>query len=136
MIYQSLCTSFKAELFRAVHDADNDTFKLALYDNTADLTSATTAYTATGEIADNGIYTTGGVVLTPTIVTVGVNVVLDFADVTLSNAGITAYGGLVYNTSKSNKAVCVLDFGGPRGSNPDFVVRFPLPNLLSGFIKI
>jgi hypothetical protein len=52
-----MCTSFKSELLQAVHNFTNgtgDTFKLALYTNSASFTAATTAYTATNEVVGTG----------------------------------------------------------------------------------
>jgi hypothetical protein len=62
-----LCTSFKQQILEAVHDfraTGGDTFKLALYDNNAAFTAATTAYTASDEVGNSGSYAAGGGSLT------------------------------------------------------------------------
>ncbi len=50
MIVQTQTTSFKAELYQAIHDLTTDTLKLALYTAEANLDAATTAYTTANEI--------------------------------------------------------------------------------------
>src|SRR6056300_1501826 len=95
-----MCTSFKSELMTATHDFTNatgNTFKIALYTNSASFTAATTAYTATNEVSGTG-YTAGGETLTNvTPTTSGTTAYTDFADVTWSSATITARGALIYN---------------------------------------
>lgn len=140
-----MATSFKQQLLEGVHDfrsAGGDTFKLALYDNSASFTAATTAYTATGEVAASGSYTAGGGTLTnisPT--TSGTTAFNDFADLTFTTATITAYGAMIYNTTPThtytNPTVVVLDFGGARTSTAgDFTIVFPTANSSSAIIRI
>lgn len=128
-IVQGQCLSFKRELWTATHDftpGTGDVFKLALYDSTASLSPDTTAYTTTGEIAGTG-YSAGGATLTavaPT--TVGQTVVVTFSNLSWAGATFSARGGLIYNSSKSNKAVCVLNFGSDRSvAAGTFTVKFP-----------
>ena len=136
-----LCTSFKVELLKAVHNfsaSGGDTFKIALYDNSASFTAATTAYTATNEVVGTG-YTTGGNTLTniePT--SSGTTAFLDFADTTWSSATITARGALIYNSSAAgNPAVAVLDFGADKTStNGDFTVVFPTADASNAIVRI
>jgi hypothetical protein len=123
-IYQGLCSSFKQELLEAVHDFTTDTFKVALFSNSADLSANTTAYSATGEVDESG-YTAGGAALTPTVTRTGGKVEVSFANVSWTSE-IDAYGALIYNSSKSNKAVAVLSFGGERSSvSGVFLLKFP-----------
>lgn len=111
-ITQALCTSYKAELLNKEHDMNTNTFKIALYTSSATLNAATTAYATTNEISGTN-YTGGGVNLSGgSITTSGTTVFVDFADPTWATATFTARGALIYNSSVSNKAVCVLDFGG------------------------
>lgn len=133
-----LCTSFKKELFEGVHDFTNDTFKIALYDNNASFTAATTAYTATDEISGTG-YTAGGQALTvvaPT--TSGTTAFVDFNDVTWSSSTITARGALIYNdTAAGNPAVAVIDFGADKTSTTgDFTVIFPTADATNAMVRI
>ena len=105
MISQTLCTSFKQQLLLAVHDFSTDTFKIALYTANANLGADTTVYTATGEITGTG-YTAGGKILTGTTVsTSGTTAYVDFANAVWNPAAFTCRGALIYNASKSNKAV-------------------------------
>lgn len=91
-----VCTSFKKELMQGVHNftaSTGDTFKLALYNNSASLTAATTAYTATNEVGNSGSYAAGGGALTNvTPTTSGTTAFTDFDDLTFTTATITAYG--------------------------------------------
>lgn len=130
MITQSLPTSFKVELLQGVHDftpSTGDTFKIALYTSSATLSAATTAYTATNEVANGNGYTTGGATLTNAAVTsTGTSAYVDFNDVTWSASTITARGAMIYNSTNSNKAVAILDFGQDYSSSSgNFTISFP-----------
>jgi hypothetical protein len=137
-----MCTSFKVELMQAVHNftaSTGNTFKLALYDNNATFTAATTAYTATDEVANSGTYSAGGGTLTNvTPTSSGTTAFTDFADLSFTSATITAYGALIYNdTPVSNPAVCVLDFGGAKTStNGTFTIIFPTADATNAIIRI
>jgi hypothetical protein len=137
-----MCTSFKVELMQGVHDFTNstgDTFKLAMYDNSASFTAATTAYTASNEVGDSGSYVAGGGALTNvTPTSSGTTAFTDFADLSFTSATITAYGALIYNdTAAGDPAVCVLDFGGAKTStNGTFTIIFPTANSTSAIIRI
>lgn len=137
-----MCTSFKQELLQGVHDFTNstgDTFKLALYDNSAAFTAATTAYTASDEVGASGSYSAGGGALTNvTPTTSGTTAFTDFADITFTSATITAYGALIYNdTATGDPAVVVLDFGGAKTSTTgDFTVIFPTADASNAIIRI
>jgi hypothetical protein len=137
-----MCTSFKKELLEGIHDFRNsggDDFKLALYDDNAAFTAATTAYTSSDEVAASGSYVAGGGSLTrvdPT--TSGTTAFTDFADITFTSATITAYGALIYNdTAAGDPAVVVLDFGGAKTSTAgDFEVVFPTAAASTAIIRI
>lgn len=137
-----MCTSFKVELMQAVHNFTNgtgNTFKLALYDNSASFTAATTAYTATNEVANSGTYSAGGGTLTNvTPTSSGTTAFTDFADLSFTSATITAYGALIYNDSAAgDPSVCVLDFGGAKTStNGTFTIIFPTADSTSAIIRI
>jgi hypothetical protein len=136
-IVQTTCTSFKVELLKGTHDFSSDTFKLALYISSADLGAATTVYSSTGETSGTG-YTAGGAALTAvTPVADGMTAVGDFSDLTFSTVSITARGALIYNSSKSNKAVCVLNFGSDRTKTAaDFVIAFPSADQYNAIIRV
>ena len=140
-IAQALPTSFKVELLTGTHNftaSTGDTFKIALYTSSATLDATTTAYTGTNEVDNGNGYTTGGNTLTSVTPTAsGTTAICDFADTTWSNATITARGALIYNSSKSNKAVAVLDFGSDKiSTNGDFSIIFPTPNAANAIIRI
>lgn len=137
-----LCTSFKVQLLRAVHNftaLTGSVFKLALYDNTVSFDQTTTAYTSTGEVPASGSYAAGGgalVNVTPT--SVNTTALTDFDDLSFTGATITAYGAMIYNSSAAgNPAVCILDFGGAKvSSSGTFTVIFPPANATSALIRI
>lgn len=137
-----MCTSFKKELMTATHDftaSTGNTFKLALYTNSASFTAATTAYTATNEVGNSGTYTAGGGTLTnvsPT--TSGTTAYTDFADLTFTSATITARGALIYNdTAAGDPSVVVLDFGSDKSSSAgDFQIVFPTADASNAIIRI
>lgn len=140
-IVQALPTSFKVELLTGTHNftaITGDTFKIALYTASATLGATTTEYTTVNEVPSTGNYTAGGNTLTSTTPTAdGTTAICDFADTTWNNATITARGALIYNSSKANKAVAVLNFGDDKiSTNGDFIISFPTPNAANAIIRI
>lgn len=140
-----MCTSFKDQLLEGVHDFRNsggDIFKLAMYTNSASFTAATTAYTATNEVAASGSYAAGGGALTNvTPTTSGTTAFTDFADITFTNATITARGAMIYNTTPAhtytNPSVVILDFGTDKTSTTgDFTIVFPAADATNAIIRI
>jgi hypothetical protein len=137
-----MCTSFKVQLMQAVHNFTNgtgNTFKLALYDNSASFTAATTAYTSSNEVANSGTYTAGGGTLTNvTPTSTGTTAFTDFADLSFTSATITAYGALIYNdTAAGDPTVCVLDFGSAKTSTSGtFTIVFPAADASNAIIRI
>ena len=154
-ISQAMCTSFKAELLLGCHDfrdASGDTFKLALYTDSASIDANTTAYSATNEAtgtnytAGGAALTNSGVTATNTNATAGTGFA-DFADLTFANVSVTARGALIYNTTPSangtantaltNAAVAVLDFGSDKTSTDgDFTIIFPAADASNAIIRI
>jgi len=137
-----MCTSFKKELMQAVHNfnsAGGNTFKLALYDNSASFTAATTAYTSTNEVAASGSYSAGGGALTNvTPTSSGTTALTSFSNLSFTSATITAYGALIYNSSAAgNPSVIVLDFGGAKTSTSGtFTIIFPTADASNAIIRI
>jgi hypothetical protein len=137
-----MCTSFKVELMRAVHNftaSTGNTFKLAMYDNTPSFNASTTAYTATNEVPASGTYSAGGGTLTNvTPTSSSTTAFTDFADLSFTSATITAYGALIYNDSAAgDPTVCVLDFGGAKTStNGTFTIIFPTADASNAIIRI
>jgi hypothetical protein len=154
-ITQAMCTSFKAEILLAVHDfraTSGDTFKLALYTSSASIDANTTAYTASNEVsgtnysAGGGSLSNLGVVTSNNTASTGTGFT-DFSDLTFANATITARGALIYNSTPSansnanttltNAAVCVLDFGSDKTSTAgDFTIIFPAATNAAAIIRI
>ena len=135
-----MCTSFKQELFEGVHDFQvaGSTYNMALYDNTATLTAATSSYTGpSGELAASGNYATGGQALTNIDPTVdGTTAICDFDDEVWGTATFTAYGALIYKDT-TDEAVIVCDFGGAKTATAgDFTVQFPLAAAATAIIRI
>jgi hypothetical protein len=137
-----MCTSFKQEVLQGIHNfttSTGDTFKLALYTNTAAFDASTTAYTATNEVANSGSYAAGGgslVNVTPT--TSGTTAFADFDDLAFTSATITARGALIYNSSAAgNPTVAVLDFGSDKTSTTGtFTIQFPTADASNAIIRI
>ena len=137
-IAQAMCSSFKPEILGGIHDLDTDAIFIALYTSSATLGAATTAYTATNEVATAGGYTAGGIQLTSPVITLdGTTGICDFADATWPAATITARGALIYNSSKSNKAIAVLDFGADKISTAGaFTIIFPAAAAATALVRI
>lgn len=134
MIVQTQCTSFKAELYQGIHNLLTDDIYIALYTSTADLSAATTSYTATGQVVASG-YTAGGQkLLSPTVNSSGYTAYVSFANPSWSGA-ITARGALIYNASKANRAIAVLDFGSDKTSTTTFTVTMPVNAADSALIR-
>ncbi len=140
-----MCTSFKQELLTGSHDFTNgnDQFKIALYDNSATFTAATTAYTSSNEVSNSGSYSAGGGTLTNvTPTTSGTTALTDFDDKTFTSATITARGALIYNSqtaggSGTTDTVVVLDFGSNKSSTSgDFQIVFPAADASNAIIRI
>ena len=139
-IDQAVCNSFKQEILEGIHDFESggDEFKLALYSSAANLSAATTVYTSTAEVGDSGEYSAGGGTLQSqeTSLDTGVAIV-DFADLSFTGVTLTARGALIYNTSESNKAVCVLDFGSDKtATSGTFTIQFPAFTSAAAILRI
>jgi hypothetical protein len=136
-IAQSLCSSFKQQILLGEHDLDTDVIKLALYTSAADLGAGTTVYSTSNEVVGVG-YTAGGNTLTGATVSLsGTTAYVDFADTTWAASTITARAALIYNSSKSNKAIAVLDFGSDKTTTANnFTVQFPTNDASSAIVRI
>ena len=132
-ILQTQTTSFKTELYTAVHNLSTDTLKIALYTANANLNEATTVYTTTAEVTGGG-YTAGGVELTGTTISSdGFTAYVNFDNVVF-NASVTARCALIYNTSQGNKAIAVLDFGSDKTST-NFTITMPSNTASAALIR-
>jgi len=132
MITQTATTPFKAELLQGIHDFNTDVFRLALYVATADLGANTAVYTTVGEVSGAG-YTAGGETMTG--VSVSPQGFVNFANVVWPVANFTARGALIYNSSKANRAVAVLDFGADKTATTSFTVQVPPNTATSALLR-
>lgn len=136
-----MCTSFKKELMEAKHNfllSGGNTFKLAMYDNNASFTAATTAYTATNEVSGTGYSAGGGTLTRIDPSSSGTTAFTTFSDLTFSTATVTARGALIYNdTAAGDPTVIVLDFGADKTSTAgDFTIQFPTADASTAIIRI
>jgi|TARA_R110002153_G_C13094523_1_gene475840 hypothetical protein len=136
-----LCTSFKKELMTATHNftAASDQFKIALYDNSASFTAATTAYTSSNEITGTNYTAKGQFLTSVTPTTSSTTALTDFSDEVFSNVTISSVrGALIYNEAASgDPSVCVLDFGSDKAaSSGDFTIIFPTADASNAIIRI
>ena len=133
-IVQTQTTSFKKELYQAIHDLSTDTIKIALYTGNADLNEATTVYSSTNEVIASG-YTAGGQVMTGVnISSSGYVAYVNWANVSWTSS-LTARCALIYNASKGNKSVAVLDFGSDKTSTTTFTITMPANTSTTALIR-
>ena len=138
-ITQCMVSSFKTDLLGGVQDLDTDVIKIALYTSAATLNAATTAYTATNEVSSSGTgYTAGGNTLTGATISLdGTTGICTFSNTSWTTSSITARGALIYNSTKTNKAIAVLDFGADKTSTSGtFTVNFPAATAGSAIIQV
>jgi hypothetical protein len=132
-IVQTQTTSFKSQLYQAVHNMLTDTLKIALYTADADLNADTTVYSTTNEVTGGG-YTAGGVTLTGvTLNTSGSTAYINFNNVVF-NASVTARCALIYNVTQGNKSIAVLDFGSDKTSS-NFTITMPANTATAALIR-
>jgi len=133
-IVQTQTTSFKVQLYQAIHDLSTDTIKIALYTGAADLNADTTVYTTTNEVVASG-YTAGGQVMTGVAISSsGYTAYANWANVVWT-AALTARCALIYNASKGNKSVAVLDFGSDKTSTGTFTITMPANTSTTALIR-
>ena len=146
-IASAVCSSFKTEVLRAVHNftQGGNQFKLALYVSSANLGAATTAYATNPggggntEVANGNGYTTKGIALTNVTPALdGTTAVCDFSNVSFTSASFTANGCLIYNeTATGDPAVCSIAFGGDKTvTNGTFTIEFPAASASAAILRI
>jgi hypothetical protein len=140
-IQQGLTNSFKQEMLQAGQNLATDTLRMALYTALSDIGSLTTVYTTANEVVGTG-YVAGGVAVTGATIstdTTGPNagtVYVDFNDVAWPGANFTARGALIYNVTRSNKSVAVLDFGSDKTfSSTSNTVTMPVNSATTALIR-
>lgn len=142
-ITTAMCSSFKQELLGGVHDLDTHTLKVALIKTGMSGTygAATTNYsnvTGNSDEATGTNYSAGGQNLDSAAISLsGTTALVDFADEVFTNLTVTARGCIIYNSSASNKAIAVFDFGGDvTSTSGDFTIVFPAADASNAVIRI
>jgi hypothetical protein len=134
-LVQTLCSSFKQESWLAIHDLDTDVLKMALYTSAASLGADTTVYTLTGETSGTG-YSAGGEILTNVQVLLsGTTAYVTFDNPAWPGSSFVARGALIYNSTKADRAIAVLDFGSDKTAGPNFTVQLPAASATTALIR-
>jgi hypothetical protein len=131
-ITQAVCNSFKRDVLQEGHQIKTDTLKIALFTSAASLSAGTSVFSSSNEVVSSGGYAPGGGTLTGVTISLGAtsaaggSAIIDFADISFTSTTFSARGALIYNSSNSNKAIAVLDFGSDKVStNGTFTISFP-----------
>ena len=137
----TVMTSFKKELMEGTHDlaTSGDTFKLALYTSSSSINdAATTIYETDDEVPNSGTYAAGGGTLAgQTVTTDGTTAICNFTDLEFTSATINARYALIYNSTETNKALCVLDFSTDQVSTAGtFKIDFPASGASTSIIRV
>jgi len=142
-ITSAVCNSFKAEVLQALHNftaSSGNTFKLALYTSSATLNKSTTAYSTSNEISNTSgsAYVASGKALTSVTPALSTDTACcKFANTSWTSASFTARGCLIYNSTNSNKAVCVVNFGSDKTvTSGTFTIEFPAQTAGNAIIQI
>lgn len=138
----AICNSFKKELLEGVHNFSTapagNKFKLAMYTTNATIGASTTSFTTGGQVTSPAGYSSGGKALVNTGTSLASAVAItNFSNLSFTNVTLTARGALIYNTSATNKAVCVLDFGGNKTATAGtFTIQFPAFTTSAAILRI
>ena len=145
-ITQTATTSFKIEALQAIHNfgpTSADTFKIALYTSAANIGADTTVYTTSNEASGAGYVAGGNTLVINPSPTSGTNAsgvatsYISFNDTSWTSSTIAARGALIYNVSKGNRSVAVLDFGSNKTTNNDtFTIIFPTPDANNAIVRV
>lgn len=132
-ILQTQTTSFKQELYQGIHDLTTDNIYIALFTAAANLNEATTTYNSANEVSGTG-YNPGGVQMSGiSISSSGFTAFVNFDNVVF-NAAVTARCALIYNASKANRSIAVLDFGSDK-SSANFTITMPVASATTALIR-
>jgi hypothetical protein len=133
-IVQTQTTSFKKELYTAVHNLSTDVVNIALYTASADLNEDTTVYSATNEVSGTG-YTAGGQAMTGVSISSSGYIAYVNWDNVSWTAALTARCALIYNVTQGNKSIAVLDFGSDKTSTTTFTITMPANTSTTALIR-
>ena len=137
-ITQAMCTLFKKDVMLGDQHLDSDVIMIALYTSSADLSAATDGYITSGQVANGGGYTTGGVALADKAVTENsTSGCFDATDPEWTSATFTARGAMIYNDTESDLAIAILDFGGDfTVAGGTFKIVFPAQTASNAIVRI
>lgn len=135
-LVQGLCSSFKQESWLGIHDLDTDTLKIALYAASATLGPATTVYTATDEISGAGYAAGGEVLVNVQVLLSGTTAYVTFDNPSWTGASFTCRGALIYNATKADRAIAVLDFGSDKTASGTFTVQLPAATTSAALLRL
>ena len=142
-ITQAVCNSFKRDVLQEGHQIKTDTLKIALFTSAASLSAGTSVFSSSNEVVSSGGYAPGGGTLTGVTISLGAtsaaggSAIIDFADISFTSTTFSARGALIYNSSNSNKAIAVLDFGSDKVStNGTFTISFPAAAAATAIITL
>jgi hypothetical protein len=116
-----------------------DTYKLALYNDSATYGAATTNYSATNEVGASGSYSAGGGTLTRIDpATSGTTAYTDFADISFTTATIASSGAMIYNDTDASDPTCTTHYFGSiiTSTAGTFNVVFPTADATNAVIRI
>jgi hypothetical protein len=135
-IQQTLTTSFKLGMVQAEQNLATDVLKIALYTAFSDIGPNTTVYTTDNEVVGTG-YTAGGKVLTGVTIAASTDgvIYINFSNVVWTPAAFTCRGALIYNITKTNKSVAVLDFGSDKMSTNTFTITMPVNTATTALLR-
>ena len=134
-IVQTQTTSFKKELYQGIHDLDTDVLKIALYTANANLNEATTEYTTTSEIVGTGYVAGGKLIQNVLISSENYTAYVSFDNPFWNPASFTTRCALIYNVTKANRSICVLDFGSDKICTSTFLITLPANTSSSALIR-
>lgn len=135
-LVQGLCSSFKQESWLGIHDLDTDTLKIALYTASATLGPTTTVYTATNEVVGAGYVAGGEALVNVQVLLSGTTAYVTFDNPSWSGASFTCRGALIYNSTKADRAIAVLDFGSDKTASGTFTIQLPAATASSAVIRL
>lgn len=135
-IQQGFTNSFIGELARGIHDLETDVIKMALFTASADLGAGTATYSVTDEASGTGYVAGGNVLSDVTVTSSPQGVYISFANPAWPGASFTCRGALIYNSSKANRSVAVLDFGSDKAAGPNFTVVLPPNTVDSALLRL
>jgi hypothetical protein len=137
MITAGLVTSFKGELLEGIHDLLTDTIKIALYNSSANLGPSTLIYTASNEVTSSGYVAGGQTLLNPLVASADGAGYASFDDPIWYATTFSVRGALIYNATKANRAIGVLNFGLDQVTlTQDFKIQFPAFHPETALIRI